>query len=750
MGKLINALRRLPKRTSAMVAIAAAAIIVPATLFAWGPGRPTYTIEQPADHVTFNSITNNPEYGDERSFLTVRDLTTGQQLSGSTDVVDGHEYLFQVYVHNNAASNLNSAANGYKGIAKGTTLEAAIPSEVNGTAEAAAYVSASNATPNKVWDTVALKSAGKVGFDYQEGTARLFTNHYKTGQALSDNVMTAGGVKVGYDNLNGDWPGCMNYSGTVTFRVKAYNKAPDFTIQKQVRKANDSTSKFGENVEAAPGTKLNYRLSFTNTGKTDLKNVVLKDKLPQGISYVPGSVMILNASHPGGAYIQNGDKLFTTGVGIGNYTASSNALVIFDATVGQNDTLPKCGVNTLKNIASAQPEGQNPKEDGADVTVPKECQQECKYACEGLTVDKIDRTKFKFTVTTSEQNATFKKVTYVIRNEQGTEIERKESTSKTLEYTRTQVGKYTVEALVTFTVNGAEKTVTATKCKKPFEVTEEPVTPVYRCDSLTATKIERTKFKFDTKYTAEHATLKSIVYVIRDGNGTEIARQTSADYTQTTPGNYSVEAIVTVTVDGQDKVAPGNCKAQFEVVKESTPGVKVDKKVDGVEHKQVGVDQEFTYQIRVTNTGEVDLKDTVVTDAAPQGVIFLAASAGSIKDNAWTYTIAELKVGQSTDFTITAKVPAYLAGKIVNTVCVESPQVPGNPDDCDDATVEVPPTPCVPGKDKECTPEVPEIPETPKELPKTGASEGIIALIGAGSLIASIGYYIASRRSLIG
>jgi len=41
-----------------------------------------------------------------------------------------------------------------------------------------------------------------------------------------------------------------------------------------------------------------------------------------------------------------------------------------------------------------------------------------------------------------------------------------------------------------------------------------------------------------------------------------------------------------------------------------------------------------------------------------------------------------------------------------------------------------------------------ETPETPNELPHTGAGDSIVALIGAGSLIAAIGYYVASRRAL--
>src|SRR5687768_17211594 len=79
-------LRYVPKR-SALVAGLFVATLVPATLFAWGPDRPTYTMENPAPHVTFNSMTNNPNYGDEREFVTVKDLTTGQALSGSTNLV---------------------------------------------------------------------------------------------------------------------------------------------------------------------------------------------------------------------------------------------------------------------------------------------------------------------------------------------------------------------------------------------------------------------------------------------------------------------------------------------------------------------------------------------------------------------------------------------------------------------------------------------------------------------------------------
>ena len=100
---------------------------------------------------------------------------------------------------------------------------------------------------------------------------------------------------------------------------------------------------------------------------------MLKDTLPKGISYVPGTVVIYNAANPNTAYVKDGDKLFTSGINIGNYTAGSNAIVVFDATVNKAETLPLCGTNNLVNTGIAQPSGLGPKSDTATTTVNKEC-----------------------------------------------------------------------------------------------------------------------------------------------------------------------------------------------------------------------------------------------------------------------------------------------------------------------------------------------------------------------------------------
>ncbi|MFZ1812263.1 MAG: hypothetical protein WAU02_01910 [Candidatus Saccharimonadales bacterium] len=568
MKNLLTKLRYVPKQFAIAAAIVVAGTSAVLT-YAWGPSRTTFTMESPAPYVTFNSITNNPEYGDEREFLTVRDLTTGQTLGGSTTIVPGHEYLFQVYIHNNAASNLNTAENSYKGIARGTTVEAAVPSTVNGTADAAAYVRATNANPGEVWDTVKLTSSSAITLDYQEGSARLFTKAYASGVQLNDAIMTDTGVKVGYDNLNGDWPGCLPYSGTVTFKVKAVAPAANFTLVKDVRK--NGTMTYGQTASVNPGDKVDYRISFKNIGQATLNNVVIKDTLPQGIVYVPGTAKLSNYSYQYPNLYSLSDKLFTsTGENIGSYLPDGNANVTFTAQVVANDNLPVCGANTLKNIARVETDTAYTTDD-ADVTVTKTCQPAPAVACKAITPHQISRTEFNFDGSaTTENGATVSTYTYVVKNAAGTVVKTVTVNSTALTansgtITLPETGVYTV--ILTVTTSLGDKT--SPQCQTTVEVKPAPVVPVYVCNFVTVNQISRTQFSFATDYKVENATFVRVDYVVRNAAGTEIYRGPNTTYTQTTVGAYSVEAIVVVKVDGVEKTATSaNCKKSFEVKSE--------------------------------------------------------------------------------------------------------------------------------------------------------------------------------------
>lgn len=122
--------------------------------------------------------------------------------------------------------------------------------------------------------------------------------------------------------------------------------------------------------------------------------------------------------------------------------------------------------------------------------------------------------------------------------------------------------------------------------------------------------------------------------------------------------------------------------------------VVIDKKVNGKEHDTVQVNAPFIYTLVVTNKGDVDLKDVVVSDNAPEGIVFLKADKGTVSANGkkWSMTIANLGHGDSVTIKLTAKATKELKNT-KNTACVNAPVTEENPDDCDDATVETPETP---------------------------------------------------------
>lgn len=225
--------------------------------------------------------------------------------------------------------------------------------------------------------------------------------------------------------------------------------------------------------------------------------------------------------------------------------------------------------------------------------------------------------------------------------------------------------------------------------------------PSAKCEGIEKNKISRNEFSFVGRASVDGgAKIRSYTFVARNSNDRVVAERTirtdarraeSGKITFSQPGNYRVRVTVNTTVGERTNDA---CMTRITVDKEPTPdpkpGVSVTKKVNGKENILVGVNQVFTYQMVVKNTGNVALKDVLVTDKQPNGVTFINASAGTIANGEWRHTIPQLNVGQSLSFTITAKVPTYLGGKIKNTVCVDSPTIPGSPDDCDDATVRVP------------------------------------------------------------
>lgn len=352
-------------RLAVSTAILGGIVIGSGAALAYGPERPTFTEQSPATYITFNSITNNATYGDERNFTRIKDASnTG--VGGWSDnltVQDGKEYLVRVLVHNNAASNLNL-------VARNTRVSVNVPTTLTNSATINGFVRADNSNPGEVWDSAVMTSDKKFNIGYVTGSAAYYNNMFTNGTPLSDNIITNAGAQVGYEAMDGNLPGCYQYSGYATFKVKVSMSTPDFTVEKQVRL--NGTTKWEKSITAAPGQKVDYQIGYENKGNVQQADVHAYDKLPAGVTYAPNSTTLKNATNPNGngLALTSNELVGAKGINIGTYNPDSNAFVRFTATLPQNAQLPVCGPNQLVNTATvATQNGQ--KSDTATVTVNK-------------------------------------------------------------------------------------------------------------------------------------------------------------------------------------------------------------------------------------------------------------------------------------------------------------------------------------------------------------------------------------------
>lgn len=351
-----------------------AAVLIPAVTLAWGPERPTYTIENAADHVTFNSITNNPHQGDERNFVQIKETsnTTPGGWKDEIDVQGGKEYWVRMYVHNNAKASLNL-------VATNTRATTNLPTDTANQLKIDGIISADNASPQKVWDDVVLRSDKKFNIDYIEGSTRLMNNVFTgEGKQLADGITGSAGTLLGYDKIDGKIPGCFQYDATVVYKIKIQaQEVANFDMDKKVRQ--DGTTAWQKSIAAKPGSKVNYQVSYKNTGTTTQNDVIAIDKLPAGVSYQNGSTTLRNANNSNGNGLAvTSNAIVAGGLNLGAYTPNSDAYARFTATLPAENQLQSC-TTTLRNYATVTTE-YGTKESFADVIVTKEnCKpNECK------------------------------------------------------------------------------------------------------------------------------------------------------------------------------------------------------------------------------------------------------------------------------------------------------------------------------------------------------------------------------------
>lgn len=322
-------------------------VLMPVAGYAWGPERDTYTMESPADHVTFNSITNNNKLGDERNFVRVGEADSEAAYTDEIKIVPGKEYEVYIYYHNNAGSNFNDGAHQGIGIADGVKITSTFPSTVSASkkGKVSAIISATDATPKEVWDEAyfTTDSETDIVLKYVDMSAKIYNRGKTNGMNLSESLFTDKGQLIGVNTLDGRLPGCSEYSGHIVYRVRAEQVGA-----KVSKSASLDGTNFFKVVNPKPGDTVTYKVEFENTGTADLTNVTFHDKLPNGVTLIPGTTKVVNSANPNGVIMK--DVIGTVGINTGIYLPTGKSTITYQVKV--NEDIVKdgvCGTNSFTN-----------------------------------------------------------------------------------------------------------------------------------------------------------------------------------------------------------------------------------------------------------------------------------------------------------------------------------------------------------------------------------------------------------------
>lgn len=220
MNSFATYLTYLPKKMVGIVsALAIAALVTTAVSAAFGPDRPTKPWlgngTSGFDHVTFNSFTGVPDFGDERDFM--RGKLNGSSAAYADPVSglqDGDQVKVLVYIHNGADGSLNADGTG---VAENLRVRVELPGGTAASQDITGFISATNASPQQIFDTVTLSGSEAFSMEYVAGSAMIRTADLGD-VALSDDLVS-GGVLIGDDALDGKMKGCFEYLAYVTFLV---------------------------------------------------------------------------------------------------------------------------------------------------------------------------------------------------------------------------------------------------------------------------------------------------------------------------------------------------------------------------------------------------------------------------------------------------------------------------------------------------------------------------------------------------
>lgn len=185
----------------------------------WGPERDTFTIASGgAPYPIFNSITDNPNYGDERNFLTVKSTRYTNAGGWGDDVWanPGETFSIRALGENSGADNAGVVS---AGALQDARIRLSVTSTANGDHVVRAELSAVNSMT--VWDSVIIHTRPGVELDFDPVTLQLHNNIYPQGVALEGDPFSEDGALVGFETQDGVIPPGYRYDFFVIVEVTA-------------------------------------------------------------------------------------------------------------------------------------------------------------------------------------------------------------------------------------------------------------------------------------------------------------------------------------------------------------------------------------------------------------------------------------------------------------------------------------------------------------------------------------------------
>ena len=490
---------------------------------------------------------------------------------------------------------------------------------VDGLGEGLTFVSASD---NGVWDPVKRTVTWIV--DLAKGESKVFSV-----------IATV----VGYGNVTNSLV-VGNKTTGVNVTVPEIN--PDKT-------ANISNPNFGDNV--------NYTVTVTNDGIGDAKDVVVRDILGEGLTFVDatGNYSFDEATRTVTWIVdlaKGESKVFSviaTVVGYGNVT---NSLVVGNKTTGVNVTVPEINPDKTANISNPN-FGDNVN---YTVTVTNDGIGDAKDVVvrdilgEGLTF--VDATgNYSFDEAT-------RTVTWIV------DLAKGESKVFSVIATVVGYGNVTNSLVVGNKTTGVNVTVPEINPDKTANISN----PNFG-DNVNYTVTVTNDGIGDAKDVVVRDILgEGLTFVDATGNYSfdEVTRTVTwiVDLAKGESRTFYVNAIVSGYGNVTNSLVVGNKTTGVNV---TVPEINPDKTVDN-EIPNFG--DNVTYTVKVTNDGIGDANNVVITDVLDKGLKFLNATGNFTYDEkTGTITwIVDLDKGETKTFNVNVTVLGY--GVLPNTVAV--------------------------------------------------------------------------------